>query len=78
MKTAKSICATILLALSLSISTFAEDNNPGEIHTPGRAGQITCDDGSQKPGEPCLETPGTSDGNFSDFMDIVWVVTSLF
>jgi hypothetical protein len=36
MKTFKSICATLLLAFSLSIPAFAEDA-PGDGHTPGRS-----------------------------------------
>jgi hypothetical protein len=76
MKTAKAICATILLALSLSISAFAEDTNPGEIHTPGKSTQITCDSKSPetKPGEPCTATTDSGDGSFSDLLDFLWAV----
>ena len=35
MKTFKAICAATLLALSLSIPAFADDTDPGDIHTPG-------------------------------------------
>lgn len=74
MKTAKSICATLLLALSLSVPAYAEDNNPGEVHTPGRPTQITCDSESpdRNTGEPCQPT-GDSDSSFSDFVDILWL-----
>jgi hypothetical protein len=80
MKTAKAICATIFLALSLSMSVFAEDTNPGEIHTPGKATQVTCDSKSPdtKPGEPCLAITDTGDGSFSDLLDILWAVALTF
>ena len=34
MKTLKAICATIIVALSLSVSAYA-DTAPGDSHTPG-------------------------------------------
>lgn len=77
MKTAKPICATLFLALSLSVPVYAEDTNPGEVHTPGRP-QVTC--GSESPnrntGEPCM--PATSGSSFSDFLDILRAVASIF
>lgn len=79
MKTAKAICATIFLALSLSVPAYAEDinGNPGDVHTPGRP-QITCSESpNRNTGEPCMPTTDTG-GSFPDFMDILWVVASVF
>ena len=81
MKTAKAICATAFLALSLSVPAYAEDinNNPGEIHLPGRPCQITDSESPVgKPGEPCGATTDPGDGSFSDLRDILWVVASIF
>ena len=48
MKTLKLICATLLLAFSLSMPAFA-DGTPGDGHTPGR----------NEPADPA--NPGTTD-----------------
>jgi hypothetical protein len=80
MKTAKAFCATIFLALSLSIPAYAEDTNPGEGHTPGKPSPITCNSGSTvgTAGEGCVVPTETGDGSFSDLLDILWAVTSIF
>ena len=40
MKTLKAICATIIVALSLSVSAYG-DTTPGDNHTPGAPVPIT-------------------------------------
>lgn len=79
MKTAKAICATLFLALSFSVPVYAEDTNPGEVHTPGKP-EIVCTSESpdRNPGEPCMPTPDAGASNFSDFADIFWAVASIF
>lgn len=80
MKTAKAICATIFLALSLSLPAYAEDTNPGESHTPGRPCQITGDNGASDKisGEPCTAATDADDNSFPDLVDILWAVASTF
>ncbi len=41
MKTLKAMCAILVLALSLSISTYAETTDPGDGHSPGSAAPAT-------------------------------------
>lgn len=79
MKIAKAICATIILALSLSIPAYA-DSTPGEVHTPGKSSQVQCDSGTtDKQSEgPCAVTTGTDNGSFSDFVDFMWAVALFF
>jgi hypothetical protein len=80
MKTAKALCATMFLALSLSIPAYAEDTNPGDVHSPGKPCPITCDSGSsdRPSNEPCGETTDTGDSSFPNLADILWVVASIF
>jgi type 1 fimbria pilin len=74
MKTSKAICATIFLALSLSVSAYA-DTDPGEVHTPGRTAQRPCGNEFpvRTPGEQCMATTEPGDSSFSDFMDFLWL-----
>jgi len=77
MKTFKAICAATLLALSLSISGYA-DTTPGDVHTPGvpvPAGDSTSD--------PTLSGDTTGDDtigdiSFSAVSDLIWAMTSIF
>jgi hypothetical protein len=46
MKKFNSICATLVLCLSLSAPAFADDNDPGDSHMPGKSCPIT----TEKPG----------------------------
>ncbi len=52
MKKFKSICALLLLALSLSVPVYAEDLTPGDGHTPGCA--------TEDPGQLTPETSGSN------------------
>lgn len=49
MKKFKLICATFLLALSLSTPAFAE-NEPGDSHTPGKPGPVNTEPGIENSG----------------------------
>lgn len=76
MKTFKAICATMVLALSLSISTYADPPNPGDGHSPG----------SYTPAPTSIEpidttsADGTEVGNLNllTLDGVLWVVTSIF
>jgi hypothetical protein len=80
MKTVKAICATLFLALSLSIPAYADNTNPGEVHTPGRSSQATC--GTETPerqfAAPCTASIEASDSNFPDLGDIMWALALIF
>jgi len=76
MKTFKAICAATLLALSLSISAYADTPPPGDIHVPGCTTPVP-------PPAIAAETTGitvAADGgvSFSAFADIVWALASMF
>ena len=50
MKKFKLICATLLLALSLSTPVLADDNDPGDSHTPGKPNPIQAEPGTESSG----------------------------
>ncbi len=76
MKTFKTLCAALILAISLSIPTYAEDTKPGEVHTPGRSSEVTGGTGETTDTETGTET--TADIGYSVLTDIVWALTSIF
>jgi hypothetical protein len=78
MKTAKATCATLFLALSFSVPVYAEDNNPGEVHTPGRPQIVCTGETPNRTAEPCMPTTNAGNGSFPDFVDIFWAVASIF
>ena len=76
MKTFKAICAASVLALSLTIPTYA-DGNPGDGHGPGRT--------TSKPAdyEPSAGTGSSIDGSTSDasfltMADIIWALATIY
>ncbi|HEV7683781.1 MAG TPA: hypothetical protein VGO68_16755 [Pyrinomonadaceae bacterium] len=78
MKNLKVIGATIVLALSLSMPAFAEEN-PGDAHTPGRASQLTEDPTPVKPGSTVIETDiDNNDTSFLNIVDILWALASIY
>lgn len=81
MNALKAICVATVLALSLSITTYAEGTDPGIIHTPGAPAPATgngstrlpCDIGSST---VTLTEPG--DLSSSALMNTLWIVLSIF
>ena len=83
MKTFKAICAASLLALSLSIPAFADDTDPGELHTPGKSAPAP--GGAEIPATIPGDTGLTGEtkvvvGDISivALADIVWALASIF
>jgi hypothetical protein len=80
MKTIKAMCVATLLALSLSISAYA-DTAPGDGHNPGKPAMVPS---VERPiGTP--ENPGSTglsavDGDVGilSITDIVWALASMF
>jgi hypothetical protein len=76
MKTFKTICAAMVLAVLLSIPAFA-DTNPNDVHEPGRSTTksmtTSVDSGS-------VESATTVDSydSFSAFADTLWAFALLF
>jgi hypothetical protein len=76
MKTLKAICAIFVLAISLSITTFADPPSPGDGHSPGSAAPAPTPNGSvdtvtserEDEGDPSLFTLG----------DVLWVLASIY
>ena len=56
MKKFKSICATLVLVLSLSLPAFADNTNPGDAHSPGRTCPVDA-------GDPGNQNSGAVDGS---------------
>ena len=78
MKTLKVIGATIVLALSLSMPAFA-DNNPGDAHTPGRPAPVTGDPTPVKTGSTGTATDNDdNDPSFLNIVDILWALASIY
>jgi hypothetical protein len=79
MRTFKAICATLILALSLSATTVFADGTPGDGHTPGSAAPQTGT--STAPEDPALttETETTSaDSEVITLQDILWALTAIY
>jgi hypothetical protein len=82
MKNIKAICVSTLLALSLSITVFA-DTIPGDNHSPGSPAPTP---GTVVVGTPSAdadgiiagETPVSNDITLSTLGDIFWTMTSIF
>ncbi len=69
MKTLKAISAAAVLALSLTISAYA-DTNPGDGHSPGRT--------SCEPSDYGLPTPPENDNGLVTIADIIWALGSIY
>ena len=76
MKILKAMCAILVLALSLSISTYAETTDPGDGHSPGsatpaptpiRSLDVTTADGVEE-----------GDLNLLSLGDVLWALISLY
>ena len=75
MKTLKAMCAILALALSLSISTYAETTDPGDGHSPGSAAP------APTPIRPLdVTTDGVEEDDLSllSLGDVLWAVISLY
>lgn len=82
MKTLKAICAATILALSLSISAFA-DTDPGEGHSPGKTIIVPLGTETVAPEPPNTVTTSAvetvnGDGSIVVFGDIVWALVLMF
>ena len=75
MKTFKAMCAILVLALSLSISTYADPTNPGDGHSPGSAVPAPTPIRSVD-----VTTGGVEEGDLSllSLGDVLWAVISLY
>jgi opacity protein-like surface antigen len=79
MKTIKSICAAAVLAISLTIPAYAEDPNPGIIHTPGKTACESGDTGTLATGEiGASDTSLDGDISFSVYAEMLWTLTAMF
>jgi hypothetical protein len=80
MKPFKAICAAAVIALSLSIPAYAEDNPPpppGDVHIPGLPGPISGD--VDDPTTTVVDNPSADgDVSFSALADILWAMASIF
>jgi hypothetical protein len=78
MKTLKVICAATVLALSLSVATYADDTTPGDSHSPGSPCPIS---GGTTSGDTDLSDGATGvegDISFSALANMLWTVASIF
>jgi hypothetical protein len=79
MKTLKAICTAAVLALALSVTTYAAD-----IHTPGLTGEISSPGVAQPPtasGEinsPGVESPAPEDVGTPELTAILLTLAALF
>lgn len=82
MKTFKAICAATVIALSLSVTAYADPPPPGDIHIPGLP--APADGGIKTP--TATEDTGLADGSslvagdttFSALADILSTLASIF
>jgi len=77
MKTLKAICAATVLALSLSVATYADETTPGDSHSPGSPCPIS---GGTTSGDSEVTGATAVEGNisFSALADMLWTVASIF
>lgn len=76
MKTFKVICAAAILALSLSIPTYA-DGNPGDGHGPGRSLPDPIDTGISA-GSTDNAATADSDGGLATYAEFIWALASIY
>jgi len=76
MKTLKAICAILALALSLSISTYAETTDPGDGHSPGSAAPAPTPIRSL--GVTTADGVEVGDLNLLSLGDVLWALISLY
>ena len=75
MKTVKVMCAATLLALSLSITAYADG---GEAQSPGKTTPVTSGNPSTIPGGTSTDIPAEGgELNLSAFAGIVWALASI-
>ncbi|HEY3040947.1 MAG TPA: hypothetical protein VGJ66_19565 [Pyrinomonadaceae bacterium] len=80
MKPFKAICAATVIALSLSIPAYAEDNPPpppGDVHIPGLPSPTS--GGVDDPTTTPVDSPSVDgDVSFSALADMLWAMASIF
>jgi len=80
MKTLKSLGVALALALSLSIPAYADDTDPGDMHSPGWTASAPTDTETKLPdtdingGISAVDT----DPGFPTIADILWDLVSIY
>lgn len=81
MKALKLICAAAVLALSLSITTYADGTDPGILHMPGFTSPAGGNDSPSSPGDigsPGVASPERVDLGSLPLLDTLWTMLSMF
>jgi hypothetical protein len=79
MKVLKAICVAAVLAISLSITTYADSTDPGIIHTPGLHAQVI--DSPNLPGNlvsPSVPSAEPEDISSLTLMNTLWIMLTIF
>jgi hypothetical protein len=81
MKVLKAICVAAVLAISLSITTYADSPDPGIIHTPGLHSPATGHDNPSLPGNivsPSVPSAESEDISSLALMNTLWIMLTIF
>jgi hypothetical protein len=83
MKVLKVICAATVIALSLSIPTYADGTgtDPGIIHVPGMISPVSANTDTPSSGDtgsPGVASTELEDIGSSAFTDTLWTMLSIF
>lgn len=82
MKTFKAICAATIIAISLSVTAYADPPPPGDIHIPGAPvpvdGGITTPTATEDTGLAGGSMTVDGDVGFSALADMLWTLASIF
>ncbi len=76
MKTFKTMGAILVLALSLSISTYADPTNPGDGHSPGSAAPAPTP--IQLFDAPAADRVDEGDLSLLTLGDVLWALASIY
>jgi hypothetical protein len=81
MKVLKAICVAAVLAISLSITTYADSTDPGIIHTPGLRSPATASGSDSLPNNIVNSSvPSAEPGDLSSLalMNTLWIMLTIF